>query len=249
MYSDEDEMESEDWDPSNPVEDFTEFLGAIMNPSGAANAMLEELVTDYVVRMDDDLDWAMDWSRRDDDYSRRENKWVDASLARGAGNHFQIDKMRKYFDGGEVQDGPAMAMRGGGGGGSAIGRLGGITRGLAPHVSRMSYNLLRKSFPNARKQFWRDAQKAGTHFKEFDWTPANVARVRNGLSPLDKNGTAVVLHHIKPLRLGGTNLTSNLRPVRAPAHRRYHRRYGRRRRRSVNGHREHRRLCTGSSRS
>jgi hypothetical protein len=245
LYSDEDEMEGEEWDPSNPVEDFTDFLGAIMNPSGAANAMLEELVTDYIVRLDDDLDWAMDWSRRDDDYSRRENKWVDASLARGAGNHFQIDKMRKYFDGGEGQDGPAMAStRGGGGGGSSLGRLWGHTRGLEAGVCRMTYNLNRKAFKNVRKEYWRKAMKAGTYFKEFDWTPANKALVANGRSPLDRNGIVVHLHHKIPLRcVGGTNDFSNLQPVLAKVHRRFHRRWPRRRRRSVNGHRERCRVC------
>ncbi len=37
---------------------------------------LENMTAEYAANMEDDLDWAMDWSRPDNDYSRLSNTWV-----------------------------------------------------------------------------------------------------------------------------------------------------------------------------
>ncbi len=44
---------------------------------------LENMVGEYGRNMEDDVDWAMDWSRGDDEHSRGDNSWVDESFREG----------------------------------------------------------------------------------------------------------------------------------------------------------------------
>jgi len=48
------------------------------------------MTAEYAANMEDDLDWAMDWSRSDSEYSRNDNRWVTDAISRGLRNAFNI---------------------------------------------------------------------------------------------------------------------------------------------------------------
>lgn len=75
---------------------------------------LEELTSQYAENMEDDLDWAIDWSRPDDDYSRLSSKWVGNALmdgmtrgATGALNDAMSDMTFGLWPGGQDGEGSA----------------------------------------------------------------------------------------------------------------------------------------------
>ena len=54
-----------------------EAAGAAINVGiGAVRGGLEGMTSQYAANMESDLDWAMDWSRGDDEHSRGDNAWV-----------------------------------------------------------------------------------------------------------------------------------------------------------------------------
>ena len=75
--------------------------GTILNATdvgGMVQGMAESLIEEYSARLDDDVEWAMDWSRRDDDYSRLDNQWVNIALASGVARHFNVGYWNETFN-------------------------------------------------------------------------------------------------------------------------------------------------------
>ena len=88
--------------------------GTILNATdvgGMVQGMAESLIEEYAANLEDDLEWAMDWSRRDDDYSRMSSRWVDIALAKGLADHFNAGYWAEAFN--SNGDGPAMGSGGG----------------------------------------------------------------------------------------------------------------------------------------
>ena len=80
-------------------------LRNLINPVGYAvvggvhgiRGGLQNMLENYAINMEEDIDWAMDWSRRDDDYSRLENSWVSYSFVEGMSWGLR-DQAREIFD-------------------------------------------------------------------------------------------------------------------------------------------------------
>jgi len=87
---------------------------------------LENMTAEYAANMEDDLDWAMDWSRPDNDYSRLSNTWVAQSFADGmrggfgAGLNEAMSDLSFGLVGGEEEDGGPVARAGKGAAVSAM---------------------------------------------------------------------------------------------------------------------------------
>ncbi len=62
----------------------TDLVGsAIMVGFRGLRGGLEGLTQQYAANMEDDIDWAMDWSRKDNEHSRLSDKWVGDSFMDG----------------------------------------------------------------------------------------------------------------------------------------------------------------------
>lgn len=66
-----------------------------------------------------------------------------------------------------------------------------------------------------RPAFWRNESVVNPSA----YSPADLARIQQGLPPIGKDGYPMELHHIQPLSQGGSNDPSNLRPMTRTAHR------------------------------
>jgi hypothetical protein len=59
------------------------FIGDYaINTGITVGMMANELISTYAANMEDDLDWALDWSRSDDAYSRLDSSWIAPILNR-----------------------------------------------------------------------------------------------------------------------------------------------------------------------
>jgi len=76
---------------------------------------LEGMLSQYSANMENDLDWAMDWSQGDDWHSRRNNDWVQETFNQGMMQGFREafdDLSYGVFDASGGDDhGPAMASQ------------------------------------------------------------------------------------------------------------------------------------------
>jgi len=70
---------------------------AVMGGVRGIRGGLQNMLENYAINMEEDIDWAMDWSRRDDDYSRLENSWVSYSFVEGMSWGLR-DQAREIFD-------------------------------------------------------------------------------------------------------------------------------------------------------
>jgi hypothetical protein len=59
------------------------FASGVMVGVRGLRGGLEGMTEQYAVNLEDDLDWAMDWSRPDNDYSRLSSTWVGQSFMDG----------------------------------------------------------------------------------------------------------------------------------------------------------------------
>jgi hypothetical protein len=62
------------------------FLG--LDLTGLATSILRSMVEAYASNQDWDVDWAMEWSARDDEHSRLDNRWITLAMLMGAAEHF-----------------------------------------------------------------------------------------------------------------------------------------------------------------
>ncbi|MCO8164712.1 DUF6531 domain-containing protein [Pseudomonas sp. 21LCFQ010] len=69
-----------------------------------------------------------------------------------------------------------------------------------------------------RSRYWKNRHEATKNTTEF--SPANLARMKRGSAPLDKNGNPMELHHHNPQRFGGREVNNprNLREVTREQH-------------------------------
>ncbi|MFN0132743.1 MAG: hypothetical protein ACKVW3_09480 [Phycisphaerales bacterium] len=81
------------YDEEDVEEDFSDTLAMMSplpGPSDILSSMLRAMTGDYAANLESDVDWALDWTRDDDDHSSGDNSWVALSLARGAYEAFDI---------------------------------------------------------------------------------------------------------------------------------------------------------------
>jgi hypothetical protein len=75
---------------------------------------------------------------------------------------------------------------------------------------------LRAQFPAVRRAYWRAEAAANADA----YSSENVARMKSGSAPIGDDGAPMELHHVVPLRDGGTNDVSNLKAMTQTEHRR-----------------------------
>jgi len=127
---------------------------AVMIGMRGVRGGLENMTAEYAANMEDDLDWAMDWSRPDNDYSRLSNTWVAQSFAEGmrggfgAGLNAAMSDLSFGLVGGEEGDGgPVMAA-----GWLPAVKLTGRIHGGTSHMKKMisiTKSFIRKKIPKS----------------------------------------------------------------------------------------------------
>ncbi|MBX3360286.1 MAG: hypothetical protein KF912_10440 [Phycisphaeraceae bacterium] len=92
-----DGMSIYEYTQSNPVTNSDPlglFVGMLSigcpGPGDMITGVLESLVTGYAQNMMFDVEWALDWSIPDDDFSRTDNGWIAFAIAEGLHKSFEI---------------------------------------------------------------------------------------------------------------------------------------------------------------
>jgi hypothetical protein len=201
------------------------FASGVMVGVRGLRGGLEGMTEQYAANLEDDLDWAMDWSRPDNDYSRLSSTWVGQSFMDGMygglidGLNDAVSDMtwgawpNDEFEDAE-QDSEVLQQIASGS--DSAGRDA-VADGKLRGVTRSSYQAARRAFASVRKGYWQSVSqstskqlKLGSLFKR---TQSNIARMREGRAPIGKDGASVVLHHKRPLWAGGSNELRNLQPM------------------------------------
>ncbi len=133
------------------------------------------MIAEFAVNQEFDVEWALDWSQGDDDYSRRgtsDNEIEDPSELTGT-------------------DGRLFGRLGPGGGVSH----------LAKGLRRSTYNARRQAFIKLKPSIWK--REAKTHAKNY--SEEQKEAMHRGEAPIGEDGFAMRIHHRKPLKDGGKN--------------------------------------------
>jgi hypothetical protein len=155
----------------------------VMGGFRALRGGLEEMISQYAVNMELDLDWALDWGQDDDAHSRNDNTWIAKAFREGAWNAF-IDEMDPT--GGLISDGLVM---GGANHRLVPGFMGGnyadinVWKNMPDHLHAMFHRKLEAAF--ARVELNRPASSGDKNwryrFSEGEVKYKEAAKMRRAL--------------------------------------------------------------------